>query len=165
MKNKGLLDAKTLACYIKNYYCKNIRNEDISLLKFQKSLYFCFTFWGGFIRKNTKFSDDNKEITFNYSEILFENPIEAWVYEPVVPDVFHEKNLDNFRKEDPFYNEKYVEEFINNILDDVLNTNDFILIEVSHQDRCWQKNFKPKSKHHNCVITAKEIISEYARNY
>ena len=159
-----LKDARNLAYYIKEYY-KKFSNEEISPIKLQKALYFCFAYWGGFIRKNNSFSDDTKEVTFNYNEVLFPNTIEAWVYGPVVPDVYHEKNLDLFRKENLFGKEKYIEEFINNVLDDLLNTNDFRLVDVSHQDKCWQRNFKSKSKFHNCVIPPEEIISEYAKNY
>lgn len=162
-----ILDAKTLACYIKEYYKNNqsFPNGEISPIKLQKALYFCFAYWGGFIRKNKSFSDEVKEINFNYNEILFPNRIEAWVYGPVVPDVYHSDNLNDFREEDPFDGNKYIEEFINNILDDVLKANDFKLVDVSHQDKCWQKNFKPNSKFHNCVIPPEEIISEYAKNY
>ena len=80
-------------------------------------------------------------------------------------DVYHENNLEKYYKEDTFNGEKYIKEFINNILDDVLSTNDFKLVEVSHQDKCWKKNFKPKSKYHNCIIPKEEIIVEYAKNY
>lgn len=161
----GIMDARTLACYIMDYYKKNNYTNEISPLKLQKALYFCFAYWGGFIRKNNDFSDSTKEITFNYSEILFDNRIEAWVYGPVVPDVYHEKNIDNYRKEDIFDGKFYIQEFINNVLDDVLSTNDFRLVEVSHNDKCWKRNFKPKSKYHNFEIPPEEIIAEYAKNY
>ena len=160
---KGIIDAKTLACYIIDYYKYKFKKEEISPLKLQKALYFCFAYWGGKIKKNNSFSDETKELTFNYSEVLFNNPIEAWVYGPVVPEVYHEKNLEKYRQEDPFNGEIYIQEYINNILDDVLSTNDFKLVEVSHQDKCWKKNFKSNSKHHNHVIPTEEIISEYVK--
>lgn len=161
----GIMDARVLACYIIDYYKKVFKKDDISPLKLQKALYFCFAYWGGFIRKNNSFSDETKEITFNYSEILFGNRIEAWVYGPVIPEVYHEANLDKYREENPFGDKIYVQEFIDNILDDVLGANDFKLVEVSHQDKCWKRNFKPNSRFHNCVIPPEEIISEYAKNY
>ena len=149
-EERGILDARTLACYIKHYYNDVLKmTNEISPLKLQKSLYFCFAYWGGFIRYNNKYSSETKEITFDYSEILFENNIEAWVYGPVVPDVYHEKDLDKYREEKPFGDKTYVKEFIDNILNDVLVANDFKLVEVSHQDKCWKKNFKPNSLLHN----------------
>ena len=96
---------------------------------------------------------------------MFENNIEAWVYGPVVPDVYHEKDLDKYREEKPFGDKTYVKEFIDNILNDVLVANDFKLVEVSHQDKCWKKNFKPNSLLHNIIIPPEEIITEYAKNY
>ncbi len=165
-EERGILDARTLACYIKHYYNDVLKmTNEISPLKLQKSLYFCFAYWGGFIRYNNKYSSETKEITFDYSEILFENNIEAWVYGPVVPDVYHEKDLDKYREEKPFGDKTYVKEFIDNILNDVLVANDFKLVEVSHQDKCWKKNFKPNSLLHNIIIPPEEIITEYAKNY
>ena len=165
-EERGILDARTLACYIKHYYNDVLKmTNEISPLKLQKSLYFCFAYWGGFIRYNNKYSSETKEITFDYSEILFENNIEAWVYVPVVPDVYHEKDLDKYREEKPFGDKTYVKEFIDNILNDVLVANDFKLVEVSHQDKCWKKNFKPNSLLHNIIIPPEEIITEYAKNY
>lgn len=125
---KEIMDARTLACYITDYYKKITKEDTISPLKLQKSLYFCFAYWGGFIRRSNSFGDGKTEIPLNYSEVLFNNTIEAWVYGPVVPDVYHEESLDNYREENPFDGEKYIQEFINNILDDVLNTNNFKLV-------------------------------------
>jgi len=166
MKNKeAILDARVLACYIIDYYKNKLNNiDDISPLKLQKALYFCFAYWGGFIRKNNFFSDDTKEITLNYSEILFGNTIEAWTYGPVVPDVykaFKDNSLSTYKDENIFKDKVYLKEYINNILDDVLNTNDFRLVEISHEDNCWKRNFKPKSKFHNLIINPEEIIKEY----
>ncbi len=159
MKNNGILDARTLACYIKEYYKTNFKKEDISPLKLQKALYFCFAYWGGFARL---MKTNKNEIEKEYNEILFPNTIEAWVYGPVVPDVYHETNLEKYKKINPF-KDNFVKEYINGILNDVLAANDFKLVEVSHQDKCWKKNFKPNSKFHNCVIPPEEIISEYAK--
>jgi len=167
-EQNGIMDARTLACYIIDYYKNNLKKtDDISPLKLQKALYFCFAYWGGFIRKNKSFSNEKKEIILDYSEILFENDIEAWVYGPVVPDVyksFKDSTLFEYKEKNIFENKKYVyvKEFIDNILDDVLNTNDFRLVEISHDDACWKKNFKPKSMFHNLKIKPEEIIKEYA---
>ena len=56
-----------------------------------------------------------------------------------------------------------MQNYINGILDDVLAANDFKLVEVSHQDKCWKKHFNKKSIFHNDTIPADEIISEYAK--
>lgn len=157
--NKGIVSAKELACYITDYYNEKF-SKLISPIKLQKSLYFCFAYWGGFVRKS-KLADT--EITINKSEWLFAENIEAWVYGPVVPDVYHEDNLMSNRNENLFCDDEDVKEFVNGVLDDVLNVSDFKLVEVSHSDNCWKKNFDPNSERHNVVIDKEDIIAEYAK--
>ena len=157
--NKGIVNAKELACYIIDYYNEHFSKE-ISPIKLQKSLYFCFAYWGGFVRKSKL---EDTEITINKSEWLFEEQIEAWVYGPVVPDVYHDTNLMENRNENLFCANEDVKDFINGVLDDILNVSDFKLVEVSHSDNCWKKNFDPNSKRHNVVIDKEDIIAEYAK--
>ena len=157
--NKGIVSAKELACYITDYYNEKF-SKVISPIKLQKSLYFCFAYWGGFVRKS-KLADT--EITINKSEWLFDENIEAWVYGPVVPDVYHDANLMNNRNENLFCDDEDVKEFVNGVLDDILNVSDFKLVEVSHSDNCWKKNFDPSSERHNVVIDKEDIITEYAK--
>lgn len=156
------MDARTLACYIMDRY-KLISDKEISPIKLQKSLYFCFAYWGGFVRK---MKIGNNEVNKEFNELLFDNMIEAWVYGPVVPDVYHEKNLENYNSkyENPF-GDDFIKGYIDGVLADVLSSNDFKLVEVSHQDKCWKKNFKPNSKYHNLTIPFEEIISEYAKQF
>ncbi len=156
--NKGIVSAKELACYITDYYAEKF-SKVISPIKLQKSLYFCFAYWGGFVRKS-KLADT--EITINKSEWLFDENIEAWVYGPVVPDVYHDNNLMSNRNEFLFCNDEDVKEFVDGVLDDILNVSDFKLVEVSHSDNCWKKNFDPNSERHNIVIDKEDIIAEYA---
>ena len=96
--SKGIVSAKELACYIIDYYIEKFGKE-ISPIKLQKSLYFCFAYWGGFVRKS-KLADT--EITINKSDWLFDEDIEAWVYGPVVPDVYHDTNLMSNKNENLF---------------------------------------------------------------
>ncbi len=158
--NKGIVSAKELACYIIDYYNSKDFSKKISPIKLQKSLYFCFAYWGGFVRKS-KLADT--EITIDKSEWLFEENIEAWVYGPVVPDVYHDNNLMSNRNDNLFDNNEDVKDFINGVLDDILNVSDFKLVEVSHSDNCWKKNFDPNSERHNIVIDKEDIITEYAK--
>ncbi len=159
--SKGIVSAKELACYIIDYYIEKFGKE-ISPIKLQKSLYFCFAYWGGFVRKS-KLADT--EITINKSDWLFDEDIEAWVYGPVVPDVYHDTNLMSNKNENLFNGLDDVKEFINGVLDDILNVSDFKLVEVSHSDNCWKNNFDPNSERHNVVIDKEDIISEYAKIY
>ena len=167
MKNEenGILDARTLACYIEDYYKENFKKDVISPIKLQKSLYFCFAYWGGFARKSNMNKKMPKEIDLTNNEWLFDNKIEAWMYGPVVPDVYHESNLNKYKKENLFLNNEYVKEFVDNVLDDILSANDFKLVEISHEDKCWKKSFNRQNMFHNIEIQKEDIIREYAKNY
>lgn len=158
---KGILDAKDLASYIRYKYSLLPNKLDIlSPLKLQKSLYFCFAYWGGFVRKG---QNKKKELELNFSEYLFNERIEAWVYGPVVPDVYHDKEIRECNPEKLFNGKEYVREFIDGILNDVLNVSDFKLVEISHNDECWKRNFRKSEIFHNNEIPKEEIIREYAK--
>lgn len=156
---KGIVDAKELACYISDYYEKNFHKE-ITPIKLQKSLYFCFAYWGGFVQKSKL---PNTEITIEKSDWLYSQDIEAWVYGPVVPDVYHEENLSEYNNPNLFDGNEDVKDYINGVLDDILKVSDFKLVEVSHMDNCWKKNFDINSDFHNVVIDKEDIIEEYAK--
>ena len=162
-KIKGIFKANDLAKYI-NYKYLNMENKivkEISPLKLQKSLYFCFAYWGGFIYSGEK---NASELTSSFNKYLFDDRIEAWVYGPVVPNVYHSNEyLQECNPDEMFKGNEYVREFVDGILDDVLKVSDFNLVEVSHQDKCWKNNFKSDSLIHNNEIDKDEIIREYAR--
>lgn len=158
---KGIVSAKELACYIIDYY-NNKFSKDISPIKLQKSLYFCFAYWGGFVRKSKM---NETEVTINKSDWLFDEKIEAWVYGPVVPDVYHDSNLENNKNLNLFNQEEDVKDYIDGVLDNILSVSDFKLVEVSHSDNCWKKNFNPNSINHNVEIDKEDIIQEYAKIY
>ena len=87
-QNQPILNAFDLACYIIEYYDENVGRGKLSDIVLQKSLYFLFAFWGGFIRQGHL--DENPEVS-DMSEILFDERIEAWTYGPVVADVYYAK--------------------------------------------------------------------------
>lgn len=159
----GIMDAKVLGAYIKNKY-KNTYGTEISPIKLQKALYFCFAYWGGLIRKSKNNPDYVEENLSKEKEILFDNIIEAWVYGPVVPDVYKEKKLDKFysKKEDIFNGNIFLENTINSILDDLFEVSDFKLVSISHEDKCWQNEFNIDDIMHNNEIKKETIIKEYA---
>lgn len=162
MEKKGIFSALDLAGYIKYKY-SNLENrisDDISPLKLQKSLYFCFAYWGGFVRKG---KNKKSEINLNDSEYLFDERIEAWVYGPVIPLVYHTKNIEKNDGTSLFSGKLYIKEFIDGLLNDLLSVSDFKLVEASHNDECWKKNFRKSEIFHNNEIPKEEIIKEYAK--
>lgn len=159
---KGIFSAIELAGYIMYKYSimENRISDDISPLKLQKSLYFCFAYWGGFVRKG---KDKKSEIEFTDGEYLFGERIEAWVYGPVVPDVYHANKIESNDGTTIFKNKLYIKEFIDGLLNDILPVSDFKLVEQSHSDECWKKNFRKSEFFHNNEIPKEEIIKEYAK--
>lgn len=166
-------EAIKLALYIKKRYLeynKNINGRDISPIKLQKSLYFLFAYWGQFIRKN-KENKSSVEVDYSdYNEYLFEDKIEAWTYGPVVPRVFiAEKTgeMDTYEskyKIDNFFQDNIVKkEFIDNLLNQLFEIDDFGLVNISHQDECWKNNYVETDTQHNREIPKEDIINEYSR--
>lgn len=162
ISKRGIFKAKDLASYIMYRYSilETRISNDISPLKLQKALYFCFAYWGGFIRKG---KNKQSELKVNYSDYLFDDKIEAWVYGPVIPDVYHDNNIKKSEQKEMFKGKEYIKEFIDGILDDVLNISDFKLVEASHQDKCWINNFRRSEHFHNNEIPKEDIINEYAK--
>ena len=160
-------EAIRLALYVRKKYLnyeKNITKRIISPIKLQKSLYFLFAYWGQFIRKN-KENKDSVEVDYsNYDECLFNDRIEAWTYGPVVPNVFNAEKmglLDREPDENYLENEIEKKEFVDNLLDQLFEIDDFGLVRISHEDECWKRNYVESDERHNREIPKEEIISEY----
>lgn len=160
----AILAVKELACYVTDYY-KLKKGMQISAIKLQKSLYFLFAYWGGFVRKAKMFSNSVEENYAKYDEILFGEKMEAWAYGPVVPCVYRENHIENYRNDKLFNGNEKLKEFVDDILNDLLNVSEFSLVEISHQDLAWKRHFNTKVGFfdHNETIPPEDIIDEYAR--
>lgn len=157
----AIINAKELASYIKFKYKEQIGTSAIPPIKLQKSLYFLLAYWGGFIRKGARNPEFSEIVSYNYDEVLFENRIEAWVYGPVVPEVYAiEESITPNCEIDV---DEYIKNFIDELLEDIFKVSDFKLVELSHNDLAWKNNFDYDAEYHNQEITKEEIISEYAR--
>ena len=161
-------EAIKLALYVRKRYLgyeKNITKRIISPIKLKKSLYFFFAYWGQFIRKN-KENRDSVEVDYsNYNEFLFDDRIEAWTYGPVIPAVFNAEKcglLDREPEENYLNNEIEKKEFIDNLLEQLFEIDDFGLVRISHEDECWKKNYIESDEKHNREILKEEIINEYS---
>jgi uncharacterized phage-associated protein len=163
--DKGMFDAREIAAYIKNRYESTGEDKKISPIKLQKALYFCFAYWGAFVMRGKNNPNMSEVNTSDYEENLFKNRIEAWVYGPVVPDVYHEDDILKYYTPNLFNNNNNVREYIDEILNDVLDVSDFRLVEISHCDNCWKKNFSSFSFLHNKEIPKKQIINEYEKKH
>lgn len=160
-ENYGIFSAMEFASYIKykfNELKPNIQN--ISPLKLQKSLYFCFAYWGAFAYNGNNSKNEISDQRFD--EYLFNDEIEAWVYGPVVPTVYRNSDkIEICNPEEMFKGKEYVRDFIDGVLEDVLNASDFRLVNISHEDQCWKKHFHQEEDFHEEEIPKEEIIKEY----
>lgn len=165
-----MFNALDLAVYIsEKYYSDN--GLKISGIKLQKSLYFLFAYWGGFIRRSKNNKDSVEQDLSSYNEILFNDELQAWTYGPVVPEVYHNiesymqsKESDYKRIEKIISNQYngYVKKFIDDLLNDIFKLGDFKLVDISHEDNSWIKHYDYKAEFHNEKIEPEEIIYEYA---
>lgn len=165
---EAYFDAKDLARYIADSYEKQYKRP-ISNIKLQKSLYFLFAYWGGFVKRSqlSKNNDDLESVEISkLKPYLFNNRIEAWVYGPVVPSIY--KAIKNQTEEtllasiNKIKQEPFVKAFIDDLLEDIFNTSDFKLVDLAHQDECWISKFDYNAEQHNQEIDKEEIINEYS---
>lgn len=159
----AMFKVKEFAAYISKHYFEKI-GKNISPVRLQKTLYFCFAFWGGFVRKGKILQDDNKkeiDVT-DYEEYLFDARFEAWVYGPVIPEIYHENKLENYYKEN-LIDDEFVKEYIDDLLEDINSVSDFRLVDISHQDQAWIRNFDYNEENHSNEIHKEDIIDEYVQ--
>ena len=160
-------EAIKLALYIRKKYFEyegNKNNRVISPIKLQKSLYFLFAYWGKLIREN-KENKESVEVDFSqYNEYLFDDIIEAWTYGPVVPGVFiaEKEGFLNQDVEEEYLKDEYAKkDFIDGLLEQLFEIDDFGLVRLSHEDECWKNHYIETDEKHNREIPKEEIIDEY----
>lgn len=87
MEKETVYNRITFADYLAIRYKEQYR-EDISILKMNKVLYFCFAYWGAYVRMG-KNNIDNIEVDGleNYSEYLFDAEFKAGVYGPYMKNL------------------------------------------------------------------------------
>lgn len=164
MKNKeeGIFNALDIAKFLNDLHNK-IYNRDISPLKLQKILFFLFGEWGAFIKKSS--NDNDGKYLQNYSKYLFKDEFQAWIYGPVINDVYKNFNNERITEEDLFTNDelRYIGEYIKDLSKELFELSDFRLVELTHQMNCWKDKFNSEEKYHNKVMDRDAIIDEFAR--
>lgn len=148
-------------------YHKEKYETEITPIKLQKSFYFLFAYYIKFFK-----SDETKDFDKIYGEIpdkLFESNFEAWDYGPVDPDIYSQYKYDMTITEKNIHvanvmsvNNPLIEEFILNYTEQIFNSGDFGLVELSHRDLCWSNNYKEGLK--GIQIPEEDIIREYSNN-
>ena len=162
----ALLNKNDLACYIIEKYKEEYKKE-ISPIKLQKSLYFLFAMWGGKIadakREGNEDTEDDETYS-KYDKYLFDASFEAWRYGPVdreIYDKFKSGDLKCSNTYDSMFNSpdlEFVKAYIDDILTKIFNTNDFSLVDLTHEDRCWKDAISIRV---NTMIPKDNIIRDY----
>ena len=163
MQSKTIFDKNDVVNFIKAHYFEK-KNKIIGPIMLQKTLYFLFAYWCGFVEyaKNNK---DN-EVEISYPCYLFEPSFTAWAFGPVdisVYEDFKENKTYNEEQYKNFFNEvdSTVEEFVMCYINKCFNTSEFGLSDVSRKDMCWKR-------HRHCgnkTIPPEEIVKEYTNKY
>jgi uncharacterized phage-associated protein len=165
--------ALAFANYISEYH-NRAKGKAISPIKLQKSLYFCFAYWGAYIEKAklSSFETDVAEVDFTvYPAYLFPDNIndyfEAWTYGPVIRSVY-QAQAEIIR--DPVCDEAAslrpeVFEMIDGLLNQLFDISDFSLVNISHSDDVWKQNYDVSADSHNKVIAHDAIIEEYMKKH
>ena len=150
---------------------KSDYEEDISPIKLQKSLYLLFAFW---VEKVTgdKLTLDNmqnnyfSDVNFGNCDVeLFEPQFEAWHYGPVDPEIYQMYKYGGKSADKQLYakllddQEKLsIINFLNSKLDQIFATNDFTLVDITHEDQCWQLAYNNSNSHQ---MKGEDIINEH----
>lgn len=169
MTNYVIEDKLNFARYIATRYEKKNKSR-ISPIKLQKTLYFLYAYWVKLVgSKSIQFSELNEDD--HYSDRLFPNNFKAWKYGPVDRDVYDYYKVSNnqieFDNEEEFEHfesllETDVLGFIKELSDDLYDTNDFVLVDLSHEDSCWNDAYDSNNSFSNNPITHEAIVKDYA---
>jgi hypothetical protein len=135
-----------------------------SSIRVQKLLYLLYAYYGatyGSINNQEGFEEFE-----TYPARLFKANFEAWQYGPVDSDVWRDYKRDEYKPVE--YNtetaqEKNVILFLNDLIEQTNEINDFGLVERTHQDKVWSDNYKDGQKH--ISIDSDSIIREYRERY
>lgn len=158
--------------------------EKPSSSKIQKTLYLLFAFYGATYGQLT--IDPSSELdTANYPMYLFEPNFEAWRYGPVDPDIQAAMNKQAYEPfvsdilniiheglelEDEAFNKalepsevRNIRLFIDNIIEQTDDTDDFTLIGRVCEDEAWAS--VAKGDNNDKIINPQTIIDEYVAKY
>lgn len=143
--------------------------EQPSSIKIQKTLYLLFAYYGATYGQLKATSSELE--TVNYPAYLFEPNFEAWQYGPVDLDVhkaIHEEAYDPFELEDKTFAEtlkpsevRNIRLFIDSIIEQTNDTDDFTLIGRVCEDNAWISAANSDDK----AVDPQTIVNEYITKY
>lgn len=156
-----------------NHLCYKL--SDASAIKIQKTLYLLFAFYGATYGKLSGEENVYELESVNYTKFLFEPNFEAWKYGPVDIDVYTAYRNDQYEAvqltEDKL-NEKLtpsekrnVLQFIDSIIQQTDEVDDFTLVDRTREDDAWHDPFKEKDGETHKKMNPQVIVDEYAKKY
>lgn len=149
--------------------------SDASAIKIQKTLYFLFAFYGATYGELSGDGNVAELESVNYTKFLFKPNFEAWKYGPVDIDVYTAYRNDQYEAvgltEDKL-NEKLtpsekrnVLQFIDSIIQQTDEVDDFTLIDRTREDDAWHNSFEEKDGEMHRKMNPQVIVDEYAQKY
>lgn len=160
MEKEIVYNRITFADYLAIRYKEQYR-EDISILKMNKVLYFCFAYYGAYVRagKNNK-ENIELEISEDVKEYLFNVEFKAGIYGPYIESLPQYQNrylIQGTYIEDIYTSE--VLKYLDPLIRDLFKANEFDLIDISKKDEEYQR-----AKNNNYGIMNNEnVIDEYCK--
>ena len=150
----------TFADYLAIRYKEQYR-EDISILKMNKVLYFCFAYYGAYVRagKNNK-ENIELEISEDVKEYLFNVEFKAGIYGPYIESLPQYENI--YSIQGTYIVDIYTSEvlkFLDPLIRDLFKANEFDLMDISMKDEEYQR-----AKNNNYgIMDNDKIIDEYCK--
>lgn len=151
----AILEKQELINYLITKHKEKSPKNPISPIKLQKGLYLLYAFWGGKMRSARLLDDFEEmmvEMELSYDEDLFDASFEAWAYGPVDREVYawfkrlSDIEYDNINHPTLENVDKMIVDYIDDLIHKVLNTNDFTLIDIAQEDKCWKQVYDSTKK-------------------
>ncbi|WP_258088361.1 Panacea domain-containing protein [Weissella fangxianensis] len=170
VQNKNVFEDKNaLASFLLSFY------DSPTPLKIQKSIYLLWAFYAGtygaidYAEEN--FNNDN---SLRYPTQLFDPAFEAWRYGPVDYDIYTEMKQDKLPESESDLNnliaqstlddasqKRNIYMFLENLISQINDMDDFSLVNRTHQDKSWLDSYKEGKPHIN--IPSEIIHDEYVK--
>lgn len=149
--------------------------SDASPIKIQKTLYFLFAFYGATYGTLSNEESVRELESVNYTNFLFKPNFEAWKYGPVDDDVYQAYREDKYKAveltEDKL-NERLtlsekrnVIQFIDSIIQQTDEVDDFTLVDRTHEDDAWSKPYEENNGENHIQMDPQKIVDEYVEKY
>lgn len=148
-----------------NYIFSKLSNP--TPIKIQKSLYFIWSFYAATYGDFNSNQSEMAEME-TYPKELFDAKFEAWKYGPVIEKVWvnSKRGLISERfdeNKDILVGDKTLKKeifaFIDDLISQIDDVNDFGLVNRSHLDKSWSNSYDEKKEH--CSMSNQEIKKEY----